>query len=419
VSNLSIVAANHKARVELRSQIAEIDEKATKENRPYSDEESAQITEARSKLAAIDERIGANLEIALRSEQQADGMAHLAGVLADRESGSLIDTRSIGERFTSDEDYRSWAESGANGGFRREYEGFDLRSVSDTTTGSTSGGALTRPERIGRIGQDFLDRKVYLVDLLPHLNTNQGSIEYVQDKSPLADMANKAVEVTEGSAKPQAGITTAVITEPVRTIAAWANITRQVAADVPQVTSYLDGRLRYSLKRRTDLQIISGDGSAPNIKGLENRSGILTNAPGSAEDRAKTIRHSITVMEQAESVPEIIVLNPADAELFDLTNYASAGLHVFPDDGTGALQTGPSRSAWGLTQVHSTAIASGTALLIDPTAVAVVDRQQATAYMTDSHASNFTSNLLTLLLELRVGLALFNPAGVLMATFHD
>jgi hypothetical protein len=58
---------------------------------------------------------------------------------------------------------------------------------------------------------------------------------YVQDKTPLADMANKAVEVTEGSAKPQAGITTAVVTEPIATIAAWANLTRQVAADVPQI----------------------------------------------------------------------------------------------------------------------------------------------------------------------------------------
>jgi hypothetical protein len=39
--------------------------------------------------------------------------------------------------------------------------------------------------------------------------------------------------------------------------------------------------------------------------------------------------------------------------------------------------------------------------------------------MTDSHASNFTSNILTLLLEARLGLALFDPApGVLKITFN-
>jgi HK97 family phage major capsid protein len=235
-------------------------------------------------------------------------------------------------------------------------------------------------------------------------------------------MANKAVEVSEAGAKPQAGLTTAVVTEPIATIAAWANLTRQVAADVPQIQGYLDNRLRYSVKRRADAEVIAGDGSSPNIRGLTNRTGILTNAPGSTEARYITIRHSITLMEQSEAVPEIIVLNPADAELFDLTNSTSAGLHAVMDNdstGQGALANGPSRTAWGLRQVHSNAIASGTALVIDPMSLTVFDRQQPTAYLTDSHASNFTSNILTLLLEARLGLALFNPLGVLKVTFHD
>jgi hypothetical protein len=117
-------------------------------------------------------------------------------------------------------------------------------------------------------------------------------------------------------------------------------------------------------------------------------------------------------MEQDEAVPEIVVLNPADAELFDLTHYDADGLHAVPNvAGSGA------RTSWGLTQVRSTAVASGTAVLIDPMAVAVLDRQQVTAYMTDSHASNFVANILTLLLEARLGLAVFDPAGVCAVTF--
>ena len=65
-----------------------------------------------------------------------------------------------------------------------------------------------------------------------------------------------------------------------------------------------------------------------------------------------------------------------------------------------------------------TAIASGTAALIDPMAVAILDEMAPRAYLTDSHASNFTSNILTLLLELDAGLALFDPAGVLKVTFN-
>jgi HK97 family phage major capsid protein len=272
-----------------------------------------------------------------------------------------------------------------------------------------------------RVGRDFLDRRVYFSDLIPHIPVPSGSVEYVQDTSPLADMADKAIEVTEGSAKPQAGVTLSLITEPVATIAAWANITRQAAADVPQMQGYLDTRIRYSLRRRVDGQSINGNGTPPNLKGLLNRTGILTNAPGGAEARALTIRHSITLMEAQDTVPEVIVLNPADAELFDITNATSAGLHAVMDNdstGQGAFAGPVSRTAWGLTQIHSNAIASGTAMLVDPTAVAFLDRMAPTAYMTDSHASNFTSNILTLLLELRIGLALFVPKGVLKVTFN-
>jgi HK97 family phage major capsid protein len=289
-------------------------------------------------------------------------------------------------------------------------------AVGDTTTSSGSAGTLTRAERLGRMGHDFLDRKVYLLDLLPHIPVTQGSIEYVQDSTPLADMANKPTEISESGTKPQAGVTFTLKTEAAAVIAAWVNITRQAAADIPQIQAYLDNRLRYGIKRRADAQAINGTGVAPNLTGLANRSGIVTYAPGSSEARYKSIRHAIRLGEDSEAVYEIAVLNPADAEIFDLSNDAAAGLHAVDADG-GVANAGP-RTAWGLTQVRSTAIASGTALLVDPMAAAVFDRQDIVAYMTDSHASNFTANILTLLLEARIGLGLFDPAGVAKVTFN-
>jgi HK97 family phage major capsid protein len=411
MSTIDIVRENFKARAEIQGELRQIDEAATTDKRDYSDSEKVTIAEKRSALEAIDARIQANLEQSVRSEQINDGLDRFLGVLADKETGEVYDNRSIGQRFVSDE-FRS-AEGGARGTSPAvDYE-MDFRAVTDVTTGATSGGALGQAQRLGRIGNDFLDRRTFLIDLLPTINVTQGSVEIVRDASPLADQANKAVEVAEGSAKPQAGPTLSVETEPIRTIAAWANITRQAAADFPQVMSYLDGRLRYSVKRRADGQIINGNGTAPNISGLLDRTNINAyTAPAGAEDTYVSIRKAITLMEQDEAVPEIVVLNPADAELFDLSNHDADGLHAIPNvAGPGA------RTALGLTQVRSTAVASGTAVLIDPMAVAVLDRQQVTAYMTDSHASNFVSNILTLLLEARLGLAVFDPAGVCSVTF--
>jgi HK97 family phage major capsid protein len=422
VSVIDIVRENFKARATIQGELRSIDEAATTDNRDYTDDEKTTITEKRSALEAIDERIQANLDIEVRSQQIDDGLDRFLGAIADREHSDLIDTRSIGQRYADSDEYRSWASAGAHGSYAVDMPGLDWRAVTDVTLGATSGGALTRPERISRIGQDFLDRRTFLIDLLPTIQVGQGVVEYVQDKTPLADIADKPAETAEGAAKPQAGPTFGVVDEPTPTIPVWANITRQTAADVPQVQGYLDTRLRYALKRRTDKQVINGNGSSPNLRGFLQRSGILTYAPGSAEARYISIRHAIRLMEDVESVPEIIVLNPADAELFDLTNSTSAGLHAVMDNdspgGAAALAGSPSRTAWGLRQVHSTAIAAGTALLVDPMQVALFDRQQVTAYMTDSHASNFTSNILTLLLELRIGLGLFAPYGVLALTFN-
>lgn len=411
-SHLDIVRANFSRRTDIQGELRSIDEAATADKRDYSEDENTKLAELRSELESIDGRITSNLEMEARSQEIEGGISNLLGAMIDRDSNEVIDTRSIGRRFADDAEIRSWAEQGARGTSPALQAGDEFRAVTDLTTTT----ALVNPERLGRIGNDFLDRRVFLLDLLPSIPVSTGSVEYVQDSSPLADMANKAVEVTEGSAKPQAGITQALITESTATIAAWTNVTRQAAADAPQMMGYLDGRMRYSLKRRADLQAISGNGTPPNLKGLGARSGIITYAPGAAEDRAKSIRRGIRLGEDAEAVYEIIVLNPADAEIFDLTNYAAAGLHANSTDG--GLASGGARSAWGLTQVRSTAIASGTALLIDPMAVSVLDRQQVTSYMTDSHASNFTSNILTLLLEARLGLALFDPAGVCKITFN-
>lgn len=411
---IDILRANYSRRTEIMGELRQIDEAANTDKRSYTEDEQGQIDTFRSELEQVDQRVMAGLEDEVRSQEIGNGIDRFLGAMADRDRGDIIDTRSVGERFADNDEYRSWAANGGHGTSPvAQLDGMDFRAITNVTLGATSGGALTRPERLDRIGQSFLDRKTYLLDLLPVIPVTQGAVEYVQDQTPLADLANAAVEVTENTAKPQGGPTFGVVDEPVATVAVWTNITRQTAQDIPQVMGYLDGRQRYSLKRRADGQAINGNGTSPNLKGLLQRSGILAYAPGSAEARYRSIRHGITIMEQAEACPEIVVLNPADAEMFDLSNDTGNGLHATPN------LAGPSApTAWGLRQVHSNAIAPGTAALIDPMGCAVFDRLQATAYMTDSHASNFTSNILTLLLECRLGLGLFDPATVCSITFN-
>lgn len=413
-SHLEILKGISSTRSNIAGEMRELDEKANTEKRALTDTESATYEEKRAALADLDKRAAANLEAALGEQRMTGGLEGLLGAMITKDKGDLVDTRSVGDRFTQAEGFEEARAKGFRGDFAVALEGVDHRAVTTATTTTGGAGTLVAPQRLDRMGQDILDRRVYLSDLLPSTPVN-GSIQYVQDKTPLADVVGIAVEVAEGAAKPKAGITPALVTENMATIAAYVQFTRQVDADAPFLRGLLDGRLRYALKRRKDQQIISGNGVGANMLGLANRPDIITVVPGAAQKRAVTVRKAITAMELVDAIPEIVVLNPVDAELFDLTNESTAGLHAvnsFTDDGRVA------RRPWGLTPIHSNGVAAGTALLIDPLTLLILDRMQPTAYMTDSHSTNFVENILTLLLELRAGLALFAAAGVCKVTFN-
>lgn len=413
---LELIKENYSARADLQGELRDIDEKATAEKRDYTDDEKATIEEKRGQLKTIDDRIISNLEMEMADAEVRSGIDAMLGAMVDRERGEVVDTRSIGQAFVGTDEFRAFSDADGQG---RSYPSVtlerDFRAVTNLSTAVGSGGAFITPDRLDRIGQDRLDRRTFLIDVLPHIPVGSEAAEYVQDKTPEADLESIPAETAEGAAKPQAGLTFDVVNEKTPTIPVWANLTRQAASSAPQVQAYLDNRLRYALRRKADGQVINGPGTGITIRGLANRLGINTVAPGAAEAAYKTIRKAITEMEVDEVVPELIVLNPRDAEVFDLSNEATAGLHAVPN------VNGPSaRTSWGLTQVRSNALAPGTALVIDPMAVAVLDRQDPTAYLTDSHASNFTSNILTLLLEMRLGLAVFEPVGICKVTFdHD
>lgn len=405
-SHIETIRANYQRRAELAESIRESAAKATEEKRALTAEEAADVERFSTELADVDKRILGQLDNETRRQQVVDGVDGLLGAALSH-TGEIVDTRSIGQKFIESDEFEAFAAAGAQGSYRQNFDGVSLRAL---TSVDASSNPYAGVPMLPRVGSDVKDRQVFLSDLLPVIPVTTGVVEYVQDKTALGGY--DAAETAEGNTKPEATPTLTVVTETTATVAVHTGLTRQVFSDWGQVPGYLDGRLRYGLRRRVDNQIVAGNGTAPNLKGLQNRSGIKAYAAAAIEEAAISVRKAITVGQQSDAVYEIIVMNPGDAEKFDLLNAATAGLHSTPD----TVSQMP-RTAWGLTRVVTNAVASGTALLIDPMSASLLDRQQPTAYLTDSHASEFTSNVLRLLLETRVGLALFDPAGVCKVTF--
>lgn len=314
---------------------------------------------------------------------------------------------SVGEQFSRHADWQAFLARGARGTTSVDFPDLDSRALIDST-GTAFDGA--RNPYVG-IVDPTPDRALRLADLLDRQSTDLGSVPY------LIESANTgaAAEVAEGAAKPEATYTFTEDSAPVRTIAHWVPITRQAAEDNSTLVGYINGRLSYGLELRLDAQILNGNGTAPNLRGILNTSGIGTYTPGAAEARVITIRKAITVAQISEYMPDTAVLHPTDWQNIELDT---------DDNGMFRVTVNPQNALtprlWGLNVVVTTAIAVGSYLVgAFRMGATLWERHGVRILMSDSHGTNFTANILVMLAEMRAALTVWRPAAFVKGAFVD
>jgi hypothetical protein len=114
-----------------------------------------------------------------------------------------------------------------------------------------------------------------------------------------------------GCAKPEAGITFTDAEATARTIAAWLKLQKQSLEDVPALRAVIESRLRYLVERRLEAQVLAGNGTAPNLRGILNTSGIGAVAYDAGELPADQILTGITTVLLADAIGDGIVMQPA------------------------------------------------------------------------------------------------------------
>lgn len=285
----------------------------------------------------------------------------------------------------------------------------------DLVTGvsSTSGGAFVQNQRLGQT-VDLIGARELTVDALcTHITIASDTFEYVT----VTGKTNNAAAVPEATSsadsavygtptannvqgyKPESALTLAVVSSPVETIAHLMPITRRAAADAPQVRQLVDAFLLQGLAEEREDQILNGDGTSPNLRGILNTTGI--NTVGSAGTDIDAVVAAIAAIRADRRRPNAIVVHPND--------WYSTGFLLAKDSQNRYLLGDPRASIdqlntlWGLTVVVTEAMTENTALVGDFTQAIVADRQQSALYVTDSHKDWFARNLLAVLAEERLG----------------
>jgi HK97 family phage major capsid protein len=242
-------------------------------------------------------------------------------------------------------------------------------------------------------------------DLMAQGATDRNTIEYYEETT----LTNAAATVAEGGTKPESALGWTLRTESVRKIATFIPATRESLDDVAFLEATIRNRLAFMVRRAEETQLLSGDGVAPNILGLLNRSGIQTQAKG-AEPTPDAIYKGMQKVRGAGgsgfAEPTGVVLHPNDWTDIKLLRTAD-GIYIWGNPS----EEGPDR-IWGLPVRQTTAMPENTGLVgaFRPYAE-VIRREGITVTLSTEHSTYFVENKVAILAEERLALAVYRPSA--------
>ena len=291
------------------------------------------------------------------------------------------------------------------------------------------------PGSFGTIQRDAMvlppTRTKRVRDLFPTRTTTSAVIEYFRQigfTSVANAPTNSASSVAErndgGTAfglKPQSSFSFVGEQAAVRTLAHWEAAHRNVLADEPQLRSIIDNELMYGLRLLEDNQILNGNGSGENLRGVLQTSGIqdYSWSEGATlpvkDTKADALRRAATLSYLAYYEPSGIVMHPNDWEDIELTK-DSQGQYLIAV----SVAMGGEPRVWRMPIVDTPAIAEGTALVgAFGTGAQLYDREQASIRISEQHSDFFVRNAVVILAEQRLALAVKRPEAFVKVTFDN
>jgi HK97 family phage major capsid protein len=346
------------------------------------------------------------LERALRAAEagqaQAAADARNAGT-GGRSLGADLDDerRSMGRQVTGSEDYAEWASSGRRGGpYTVEvrnliWGGADAGNESNADAVLPVGSPVSVPGSMQR-------RRQFLRELMSVQSTGLRVIPYWREANQLTNETG-AQMTSEGSAKAEVTLEFESYNAVVEKITAWLPASEEVLTDAPTLRGYIDTRLEYMLMIREEDQLLNGNGTSPQIEGIDNVSGHGTQSIVSGDFPA-TIGLAIGKIENVDGYPNGVVANPLDYWVAVTNRHAESFDNGF---GRGTAPGSPDGNiTWGLPCVRTRAVTTGSAWVADwMMGATLFDRQQTTVKVGDQHSDFFIKNLLVILAEKRIAAA--------------
>lgn len=270
---------------------------------------------------------------------------------------------------------------------------------------ATTAGVPPETTRTGRL-VEFATTPLDVLDLVPNTVTAQAAVVYMEETT----YTNAAAEVAEAGLYPEAALALEEKSSPVRKIAVWLPMTDEQLEDVAYAASYVNTRLPFMVRQRLNTQILAGNGTAPNLRGVLNTVGIQTQAAGTDPVPDAIHKAIVKVQTIAQSMPNAVAMNPLDWQDVRLLR-TTEGLYIW-----GSPSEAGTARIWGLPVAIAQGLTENTAIVGDWSQSELAVRRGMDVQVTNSHADFFINGKQAVRADMRAALVFYRPAAFCTVT---
>lgn len=307
--------------------------------------------------------------------------------------------KTLGEQFVGHDPVKAMLEKGTD--FRGTVS---LQTKATITSAGTdtdgAAGALVESTRLpGVVAPN--ERRLTIRSLLTAGQMDGSTLEYVRETG----FNNNAAPVAETARKSESDIKFDLVSTTAKVIAHYTKASRQILDDAAQLRTYIDNRLRYGLAFKEEGQLLNGDGTGQNLHGIIPQATAYAPAFAvTAETAIDKMRLAMLQATLAEYPATGHVMNPVDWARVEATKDAD-GRYII-----GNPQGAIAPTLWGLPVVATQAMAVDKFLTgAFQLGAQVFDRWQARVEIATENEDDFVKNMVTMLCEERLALAVYRP----------
>jgi HK97 family phage major capsid protein len=292
----------------------------------------------------------------------------------------------------------------------RKHLKIETKTVGDMliSTHLTGGTTSINSPTIGPVGMSYRLNNVR--DLLRQTTMTGMYLPLLKDA---ATGEGVPAPVAEGATKPQIDFDLAETTAKAEVIAGTTTVSKQFFEDLPNARTWLNDRLVELYNAAEADQLLNGDGTSPNLKGL-NTAGNFTAASGAATIHIEQLVQGLLQMRILKRRPSGIIINPASLETLIL-NKATGGSEEYDLPSVVSMSNVGQLLVMGVPVVDVAEQPSGIFTIHDNSGSLYAVRQGITIEMFDQTYA--TTNKILIRIEARIAFPNFGATYTVKGTF--